>query len=91
MSLASTAGMMLAVSPLGFLEAFAVLLFCVLLIRHAARGAVMAALIRPFVFSLLGLRDTELWVGTAAAIVIAVRFYLEDWNRRYRELWLDRG
>jgi len=90
MGLASTAGIMLAVSPLGFLVAFAVLLICVLLIRHAARGAVVAALISPIVFFLLGLRETELWVGTAAAIVIAVRFYLEDWNRKYRELWLDR-
>jgi glycerol-3-phosphate acyltransferase PlsY len=90
MGLAPSAGVMLAVSPLGVLVALAVLLICVLLIRHAARGAVAAALLAPFVFFLLGLRSTELWVGTAAAIVVAVRFYLEDWNRKYRELWLDR-
>lgn len=90
MGLAATAGIMLAVSPFGFLVALGLLLICVLVIRHAARGAVIAALLGPFVFFLFGLRGVELWVGTAAAIVIAVRFYLEDWNRKYRELWLDR-
>jgi glycerol-3-phosphate acyltransferase PlsY len=90
MGLATTGGIMLAVSPLGFLIAFAILLVSVLVVRHSARGAVVAAVISPFAFWLLGLRSTELWAGTAAAIVIAVRFYLEDWNRKYRELWLDR-
>ena len=90
MGLATTGGMLLAVSPLGFLIAFALLLICVLVIRHSARGAVLAAVLGPFVFWILGLRGTELWVGTAAAMVVALRFYLEDWNRKYRELWLDR-
>jgi glycerol-3-phosphate acyltransferase PlsY len=90
MGLAVTAGALLVISPLGFLIAFALLLICVLVIRHAARGTVVAAILGPFVFWILGLRGTELWVGTVSAIVIAVRFYLEDWNRKYRELWLDR-
>ena len=90
MGLATTGGSLLAVSPLGFLIAFALLLICVLVIRHSARGAVFAAVLGPFVFWVLGLRGTELWVGTAAAIVVALRFYLEDWNRKYREMWLDR-
>jgi glycerol-3-phosphate acyltransferase PlsY len=90
MGLSTVAGALLVVSPLGFLVAFALLLICVLVIRHSARGAVVAAVLGPFVFWLLGLRGLELWVGTAGAFVIAVRFYLEDWNRKYRELWLDR-
>ncbi len=90
MGLATTGGILLAISPLGFLIAFALLLVCVLVIRHSARGAVVAAVIAPFVFWLFGLRGTELWVGIAAAMVVGVRFYLEDWNRKYRELWLDR-
>ena len=90
MGLAVTAGALLVVSPLGFLVGFALLLICVLVIRHSARGAVVAAVLGPFVFWLFGLRGTELWVGTASALVIAIRFYLEDWNRKYRELWLDR-
>jgi glycerol-3-phosphate acyltransferase PlsY len=90
MGLATTGGILLAVSPFGFLIAFAVLLICVLVIRHSARGAVVAAVATPFVFWLLGLRTTELWVGISVAIIIAFRFYFEDWNRKYRELWLDR-
>ena len=90
MGLATTGGIMLAVSPLGFLIALGLLLTCVLLIRHAARGAVVAAVIGPFVFWILNLDMITFWVGTACAIVIAVRFYFEDWNRKYRELWLDR-
>lgn len=90
MGLATTGGILLAVSPLGFLIAFGLLLICVLVIRHSARGAVLAAVLGPFVFWILGLRGVDLWVGSAAALIIAVRFYLEDWNRKYRELWLDR-
>ncbi len=91
MGLATTGGILLAVSPLGFLIAFALLLICVLVIRHSARGAVVAAVLGPFVFWAIGLRGPELWVGAAAATVIAVRFYFEDWNRKYDELWLDRA
>ena len=77
---------MIKQAPIGFNINFvnlmrAILLICVLVIRHSARGTVVAAIIAPFVFWILGLRGTELWAGTAAAIVIARRFYLEDWNR----------
>ena len=74
------------ISPLGFLVAFALVLICVLVIRHSARGAVVAAVTVPFVYWLLDFGSTEIWVGTATAMVIVIRFYLEDWNREYREL-----
>ncbi|MFC1997160.1 glycerol-3-phosphate acyltransferase [Chloroflexota bacterium] len=88
--LATTGGILLAVSQIGFLIAFAILLVSVLVIRHSARGAVLAIVIGPFVFWFLGFSSMVLWVGASAALVIAVRFYFEDWNRKYRELWLDR-
>lgn len=90
MGLATTAGILLAISPLGFLIAFALLLVCVLVVRHSARGTVLAAILGPLVFWVFGFGSTILWVGSATALIIAVRFYLEDWNRHYRELWLDR-
>jgi len=90
MGLATTGGILLAVSPFGFLVAFGLLLVCVLVIRHSARAAVVAAVIGPSVFLLLDLNSTTIWVGTATAIILAARFYTEDWNRKYRELWLDR-
>ena len=90
MGLATTGGILLAVSPLGFLISLGLLLVCVLVIRHAARGAVVAAVVGPFVFWVLNFDMITFWIGTTCAVIIAARFYSEDWNRKYRELWLDR-
>jgi glycerol-3-phosphate acyltransferase PlsY len=89
MGLATMGGALLAVSPLGFLLAFATLLFFVLVLHHGARGSLVTGLAAPLVFWLFGLRGTELWVAVATGLVVAVRFTI-DWNRKYRELWLDR-
>ena len=89
MGLATTGGVLLAVSPLGFLLTFATLLFFVLVLHHGARGSLVAGLVSPLVLWLFGLRGTELWVSVATGLVTAVRFTI-DWNRKYRELWLDR-
>ena len=81
---------MLAVSPLGFLLGLGILIFLVLVIHHSARASVITgALISPLLW-ILGLRGTVIWVAAAVGFVIALRFLI-DWNRHYRELWLDRG
>jgi len=89
MGLAVAAGALTAVSPLAFLITFAVLLFFVLVLHHAARGSLVAGLAAPLVLWLCGLRGDILWLSAFSGIVIAVRFTV-DWNRQYRELWLDR-
>jgi acyl phosphate:glycerol-3-phosphate acyltransferase len=89
MGLATMGGALLAVSPLGFLLAFATLLFFVLVLHHGARGSLVTGLVAPLLLWLVGLRSTEFWVAVAAGLVVAVRFTI-DWNRKYRELWLDR-
>jgi len=38
---------------------------------------------------LFNIRDMAFWVTLGTGLVIAVRFLI-DWNRKYRELWLDR-
>jgi hypothetical protein len=38
---------------------------------------------------IFNIRDVTFWVAVLGGIVIAVRFLI-DWNRTYRELWLDR-
>lgn len=91
MGLATTAGTLLATSILGFLIGVGVLIFFVLILKHGARGSVIAALVAPPLIWIIGLRGDVIWVGVAVALVIALRFYTEDWNRKYRELWLDRG
>jgi glycerol-3-phosphate acyltransferase PlsY len=89
MGLAATAGTILAISPLGFLIALGVLVALVLVIHHSARASVLAGLMIPWVFKLLDFPQSLFWISLAAGLVVAVRF-LDDWNRRYRELWLDR-
>ncbi|MFZ5856151.1 MAG: glycerol-3-phosphate acyltransferase [Chloroflexota bacterium] len=89
MGLATMGGGLLAVSPLGFLLALGTLILLVLLIRHSARASVVTGLVVPLVLWLFGLRGDILWLAAFSGLVIAVRFTI-DWNRKYRELWLDR-
>jgi acyl phosphate:glycerol-3-phosphate acyltransferase len=89
MGLAVAGGAMLAVYPLTFLIVLALLIFLVLIIRHSARAALFTGLLAPILLWLLHFRGTELWVMATAGLVVAFRFTI-DWNRKYRELWLDR-
>ncbi|MBP6208230.1 MAG: glycerol-3-phosphate acyltransferase [Anaerolineales bacterium] len=89
MGLATAGGTFLAVNPLGFLICFGLLVLLVLIIRHSARASVFAGILAAPVLWLFDIRDDVFWVAAAAGLVIAVRF-LVDWNRKYRELWLDR-
>ena len=90
MGLATTGGTFLAVSPLGMVIGLGVLVALVLLYGHSARGSAMTGLAIPPVLWLLGERGVIFWVAFAAGWVLAVRFFTEDWNREYKELWLDR-
>jgi len=89
MGLATAGGSLLAVNPLAFLICLGLLILLVLVVRHSARASVFGGILIAPVLWLLDFRDVTFWVGLGAGIVIAVRF-LVDWNRQYRELWLDR-
>jgi glycerol-3-phosphate acyltransferase PlsY len=89
MGLATAGGALLAVNPLAFLICFALLLMLVLIIRHSARASVFTGLLAAPTLWLLNIRDDSVWVMAGAGLVIAIRFLI-DWNRKYRELWLDR-
>lgn len=91
MGLATTGGTFLVVNPLGFAIGLGVLISLVLLYGHAARGSAVTGLAIPPVLWLLGQRDVVLWVAVATGWILAIRFFTEDWNRAYKELWLDRG
>jgi glycerol-3-phosphate acyltransferase PlsY len=89
MGLASSGGGLLAASPLGFLIAAAILIVLLLVVHHGARASVLTGIaIAPSLW-LLGLRGLEFWIAIAVGIITACRFLI-DWNRQYRELWLDR-
>lgn len=89
MGLATTGGALLAINPLAFLICLAVLITLVLVIRHSARASVFAGIVISPVLWLFNIRGAAFWVAIGAGAVIAIRFLI-DWNRQYRELWLDR-
>jgi glycerol-3-phosphate acyltransferase PlsY len=89
MGLACGGGCLLAANPLAMLTGLVILITLLLTIRHGARASVFTGISIAPVIWLLGLRGIEFWIATAVGIVIAFRFLI-DWNRQYRELWLDR-
>ncbi len=89
MGLATTGGALLALNLLSFLVCFGLLLILVLAVRHSARATVFAGILAAPALWLMNIRDISFWAMAAIGIVIAIRFLI-DWNRKYRELWLDR-
>jgi glycerol-3-phosphate acyltransferase PlsY len=89
MGLASAGGAFLAVNPLAFLICLGILILLVLVVHHSARATVFTGIVIAPALWLFGIRDVSFWIAVAAGIVISLRFLI-DWNRQYRELWLDR-
>jgi glycerol-3-phosphate acyltransferase PlsY len=89
MGLATTAGIALAAAPVAILICGAILILLLLILRHSARASAVAGILFAPLLWLVGLRGNVLWIAAAVGLVIALRFLI-DWNRKYRELWLDR-
>lgn len=89
MGLAPFFGSLLAANWFAFLAGLGLLLALTLIVRHGARAAVFTGLLLAPLFWILDLRGVELWIAVAGGLVLAFRFLI-DWNRKYRELWLDR-
>ena len=89
MGLATLGGALLAVNLLAFLICLGMLVLLVLVVRHSARASFIAGVIAAPVLWLVNLRDASFHIALLAGLVIAFRFLI-DWNRKYRELWLDR-
>ena len=89
MGLATFGGALLAVNWFAFVIGAGLLLALTLIIHHGARASVLTGILISPLFWIFNLRGVELWIALAGGIVIAYRFLI-DWNRKYRELWLDR-
>jgi acyl phosphate:glycerol-3-phosphate acyltransferase len=89
MGLATANGAMVAAAPVAILICYALLLLLTLVLRHSARASVLAGVLFAPLLWLVGLRGPVLWIAAAVGVVISFRFLI-DWNRKYRELWLDR-
>ncbi len=89
MGLATTGGCLLAAAPFGFLIGLGLLIALVLLLKHSARASVATGILIAPAMWLIGQPLTVVLIAAAVGLVIALRFLI-DWNRQYRELWLDR-
>lgn len=89
MGLATFGGSLLAVNWLAMLLGLGLLIALLLITRHGARASVFTGILLSPLFWILHIRGMEFWIAIACGLVIAYRFLI-DWNRKYRELWLDR-
>jgi acyl phosphate:glycerol-3-phosphate acyltransferase len=89
MGLATFGGALLSVNWFSFVIGLGLLLLLTVTIRHSARASVFTGILMAPVFYFFNLRCMEIWIALACGLVIAFRFLI-DWNRQYRELWLDR-
>ena len=89
MGLATFGGSLLAVNWLALILGLGLLIALLLMVRHGARASVFTGILIAPLLWLFHLRGVELWISVACGLVVAYRF-LVDWNRKYRELWLDR-
>ena len=90
MGLSAAGGSFIAVSFTGGMITLGVLIALVLLFGHAARGSAMAGLAIPPILWLAGYRGDLFWTTILVGWILAYRFIREDWDREYKELWLDR-
>jgi glycerol-3-phosphate acyltransferase PlsY len=89
MGLAPFAGALFATNWISVIPGLVLLLVLLFTLRHGARASVLTGILIAPLFWLLNLRGMEFWIALACGPVIAYRFII-DWNRKYRELWLDR-
>jgi glycerol-3-phosphate acyltransferase PlsY len=89
MGLAPANGGIMAAAPLAILIVYATLGLLTLILRHSARASVITGILFTPLLWVAGVRGPLLWIGAAVGFVVAFRF-ISDWNRKYRELWLDR-
>jgi glycerol-3-phosphate acyltransferase PlsY len=89
MGIATFGGALLAANWFALVIGAGLLLTLVLVIHHGARASVLTGILVAPLFWIFQLRGPELWIALACGLVMAYRFLI-DWNRKYRELWLDR-
>ncbi len=89
MGMAAAGGTILVLFPLGFLIGLGFEIALVLTIKHSARASFITGIMLAPLFFIFGQRGVVIWSAVGVGAVLAIRF-LSDWNRQYRELWLDR-
>jgi glycerol-3-phosphate acyltransferase PlsY len=89
MGIAPFGGALLVTNWISAFVGLGLLLALLFTIRHGARASVLTGILIAPLFWLLNFRGVEMWIALVCGLVMAFRFLI-DWNRKYRELWLDR-
>lgn len=89
MGLATANGGMLAANPIAIFIIYALLGLLTLILRQSARASVISGLLFAPILYVAGLRGEVLWIAVGVGLVVMLSF-MRDWNRKYREVWLDR-
>jgi glycerol-3-phosphate acyltransferase PlsY len=89
MGLAPANGGMMAAFPFAILITYALVGLLTLILHHSARASLITGLLIAPLLWAIGLRGPVLWIAGAVGLVVALRFLI-DWNRQYRQPWLDR-
>ena len=89
MGIAPFGGALLVTNWISAFVGLGLLLVLLFTLRHGARASVLTGILIAPLFWLFNFRGIEMWIGLACGLVMAYRFLI-DWNRKYRELWLDR-
>ncbi|MFP3855229.1 MAG: glycerol-3-phosphate acyltransferase [Anaerolineales bacterium] len=90
MGVATSGGVLLAIWPLAFVIGVGLIAGLTLLLRHAARANLITGVSLWLLLLILGAGPSVVAAAAAVGAIVAVRASL-DWNREYRELWLDRS
>ena len=89
MGIAPFGGALLVTNWISAFVGLGLLLALLFTLRHGARASVLTGILIAPLFWLLNFRGVEMWIALVCGLVMAFRFLI-DWNRKYRELWLDR-
>jgi len=89
MGMASGAGALLTIWPLGFVLAVGLAVLLQLVIRHSARANFFTGLLLVPLWALFGAPCLLLVITGVVGAIISYRAF-SDWQRVYKELWLDR-
>jgi glycerol-3-phosphate acyltransferase PlsY len=89
MGVATSGGALLAIWPLGFVLGVGLDAAFTLVLRHAARANIATGLTLWLLLLLFGAPTPALLLAAAVGLIVVLRSS-KDWNRQYRELWLDR-
>jgi glycerol-3-phosphate acyltransferase PlsY len=89
MGVATAGGALGAIWPLGLVLAVGLGAAGQLLLRQTARGNFLTGLLVAPLWWLFGAEPIDFALAAAVGLLVSIRA-LSDWNRVYRELWLDR-